>query len=52
VNIGLESMWDEGVVAKFHSFSRHLPGGTNENYEKIAHIWLRFEPGHFPNMKQ
>jgi hypothetical protein len=36
VNEDFESMRNEAVVASFKALSRHLSGGTEENYEYIS----------------
>jgi hypothetical protein len=34
-NYGLERKWKEVVVAQFKILTRHLPGGTEENFENL-----------------
>jgi hypothetical protein len=36
----LEGMWKEAVVALLKVLFRHLPGGTEENYDK-PQAWYR-----------
>jgi hypothetical protein len=35
MNIDLERMWKEAVVAWFEVLCRHLPGGTEENHQNF-----------------
>jgi hypothetical protein len=48
MNNELERIWKESVVASFKVLSRRLPGGSEENHEKIYAGWPvcepRFEP--------
>jgi hypothetical protein len=42
MNYDLKRMWEELVMARFKVTSQHLPGGTEENYEKPWGSWQRF----------
>jgi hypothetical protein len=39
MNNELERVWKEVVVAKFKILFQHLPGGTEENHEKLKDSW-------------
>jgi hypothetical protein len=34
MNNKLERLWIEAIICRVKAISRHLPGGTEENYKK------------------